>query len=342
MPPAPIPDNEQERLTALRSYEILDTSCESAYDNIAKLAAQILGCPMATVSLVDADRQWFKARHGLPVTETPRDHAFCAYTILSDEPLIVPDAMCDPRFVDSPLVTLDPGIRFYAGIPLVNRDGFALGALCVQDCQPRTIDEAQVEVLATLTQAVVATMELRRLMRQVELLAVTDTLTGLANRSAFLNALQKAIAAQRRSGGRLAIAFLDLDGLKHVNDTEGHEAGDRVLREVAAVLVSTLRQEDVVARLGGDEFAMIFVSGDVHDGAAGERLRVAIQRRMRACGKPVTASVGSACFFAAPADAAAALAEVDRLMYQAKAAGKNRMIHRDLAPDAVCEAGAAT
>jgi diguanylate cyclase (GGDEF)-like protein len=109
---------------------------------------------------------------------------------------------------------------------------------------------------------------------------------------------------------------------------------------VAAVLVSTLRQEDVVARLGGDEFAMIFVSGDRHDGAAGERLRAAIQARMEECGNPVTASVGSACFLTPPACAAIALAEVDKLMYQAKAAGKNRMIHRDLAPDAVCDAGA--
>src|SRR6476660_8868021 len=122
MPPAPIPDNEQERLAALCSYEVLGTSMESVYDNITKLAAQILGCPIAAISLVDADRQWFKARYGLTIAETARDHAFCAHTILSSEPLIVPDARRDARFADSPLVTTDPGIRFYAGIPLVSHD----------------------------------------------------------------------------------------------------------------------------------------------------------------------------------------------------------------------------
>jgi diguanylate cyclase (GGDEF)-like protein len=341
MPSAPIPDNEQERLAALRSYEVLDTSCEGAYDNINKLAAQILGCPIATISLVDADRQWFKARYGLTVAETPRDHAFCAHAILSREPLIVPDATRDARFADSPLVTTDPGIRFYAGIPLVNHDGFALGALCVQDLQPRTIDESQIEILTTLAQAVVATLELRRLIRQAQHLATTDSLTGLANRAAFLNALTKAISAQRRSGGTLAIAFLDLDGFKRVNDTEGHEAGDQVLREIATILVATTRQEDIVARFGGDEFAVIFVGGETHNGAGGERLRAAIEARMVACGRQITASIGSACFLTPPACTAAALAEVDKLMYQAKAAGKNVMVHRNLFPEPACEAGVA-
>jgi GAF domain-containing protein len=133
MPPAPLPNNERERLAALRSYEVLDTACENAFDSLAKVAAQITGCPLAAVSLVDANRQWFKGRYGLKISETPRDHAFCAHAILSQEPLIVPDATRDPRFADSPLVTKDPGIQFYAGIPLVNQEGFALGALCVND-----------------------------------------------------------------------------------------------------------------------------------------------------------------------------------------------------------------
>jgi diguanylate cyclase (GGDEF)-like protein len=341
MPPAPIPDNEQERLAALCSYEVLGTSMESVYDNITKLAAQILGCPIAAISLVDADRQWFKARYGLTIAETARDHAFCAHTILSSEPLIVPDATRDARFADSPLVTTDPGIRFYAGIPLVSHDGFALGALCVQDLQPRTIDESQIEILGTLAQAIVATLEVRRFMRQAQHLATTDSLTGLVNRSAFLNALQKALSAQRRSGGKLAVAFLDLDGFKQVNDTEGHEAGDQVLRQIAMVLGTITRQEDVVARFGGDEFAVIFVGGEAHDGAEGERLRAAIQARMEACGRQVTASVGSACFFTPPACTGIALAEVDKLMYEAKAAGRNVTVHRNLFPDPVCQAGVA-
>jgi GAF domain-containing protein len=133
MPPAPLPSNERERLAALHSYEVLDTACEGAFDNLAKLAAQITVCPIAAVSLIDAGRQWFKARHGLEISETPRDYAFCAYTILSSAPLIVPDTACDPRFADNPFVTDAPNVRFYTGIPLVNQDNLALGTLCVID-----------------------------------------------------------------------------------------------------------------------------------------------------------------------------------------------------------------
>jgi diguanylate cyclase (GGDEF)-like protein len=329
MPPAPTPSNERERLAQLLSYEVLDTTCESAFDNLAKLAAQITGCPIGAVSLVDANRQWFKARYGLEATETPRDHAFCAYTILSSEPLIVPDATCDPRFADSPLVTEDPKIRFYAGVPLINPDGFKLGALCVNDTQSRRIGTTEVEMLATLAQAVMSTLDLRRALRHVQCLAATDMLTGLANRSAFLIALDKAVSRQRRQGGKLAIAYLDLDGFKRVNDTEGHGAGDRILRDIAGILVGVARNEDIVARIGGDEFAVVFGSGDGQNGAASERFRAEIAAGMAACGRLVSASVGSVCFETPPASAGATLAEVDGLMYEAKAAGKNRIAHRN-------------
>jgi GAF domain-containing protein len=136
---APLPPTETARQAALDAYHILDTSAEEAFDDLTALAALICGTPIALVSLVDTNRQWFKSRHGLDTTETPRDVAFCAHTILNDEIFVVPDSHHDQRFVENPLVTGDPNVRFYAGAPLTTSDGHALGALCVIDHVPRTL-----------------------------------------------------------------------------------------------------------------------------------------------------------------------------------------------------------
>src|ERR1035441_598317 len=133
---APLPTNEAERLAALKEYHILDTGTEQSYDDITALASHICNVPIAMISMVDEARQWFKSRVGLEQQQTSRDVAFCAHAILQNEPLIVRDATKDRRFVDSPLVTGEPHIRFYAGFPLINAEGLALGTLCVIDRQP--------------------------------------------------------------------------------------------------------------------------------------------------------------------------------------------------------------
>ncbi|MDP2137338.1 MAG: CHASE3 domain-containing protein [Candidatus Didemnitutus sp.] len=160
---ATLPFNESQRLTILRGYGVLDTPPEQAFDDLTLLAAQICQTPIALVSLIDEDRQWFKSKVGLDVTETPRDLAFCAHAILySNEVLQVRDARLDPRFADNPLVTGDPNIRFYAGAPLVAPDGHALGTLCVIDRIPRELNPAQEEALRVLSRHVVNQLELRR------------------------------------------------------------------------------------------------------------------------------------------------------------------------------------
>ena len=166
---AAIPVDERQRLATLRDYEILDSEPEQAFDDLAMLAAQICQVPMATVSFVDGERQWFKSRVGVSVTETSREAAFCAHTILdAGSVLVVRDAQTDPRFFDSPLVTSEPHIRFYAGAPLIAPDGQAVGALCVMDRTPRTLTAEQVVALRTLSRHVVAQLELRRQARQLE------------------------------------------------------------------------------------------------------------------------------------------------------------------------------
>jgi PAS domain S-box-containing protein len=159
---APVPENEEERLRALYTCRVLDTPPEPEFDDVTLLAAQICGAPLAAVSLIDCDRQWFKSRLGLDATELPRGVAFCAHTILQPELMLVPDAQNDPRFSDNPLVTGDLGIRFYAGMPLRMPDGLTLGALCVIDKKPRQLSADQQAALRALGNQIATQLELKR------------------------------------------------------------------------------------------------------------------------------------------------------------------------------------
>jgi len=175
-----LPANETLRLAALKNYQILDTAAEAAYDDIVQVASFICQTPIALVSLIDKDRQWFKARVGLDTTETARELAFCAHTILQQNTMIVEDATRDDRFAQNPLVTGSPGIRFYAGAPLVTPDGFGLGSLCVIDRQSRQLTPGQISALEALARTVVTHLELRRTSANLAAaLANARTLTGL-------------------------------------------------------------------------------------------------------------------------------------------------------------------
>lgn len=156
------PANEEARLVALDKYAILDTNPEQAFDDLTLLASFVCKTPIALISLIDEDRQWFKSRVGMKATETSRDIAFCSTAITQPDVFVVPDALADERFRDNPLVVSDPHIRFYAGAPLINEDGYALGTLCVVDRAPRELAPEQREALKALSRLVLAQLEFRR------------------------------------------------------------------------------------------------------------------------------------------------------------------------------------
>jgi len=156
------PANEEARIAALEKYAILDTDPEQSFDDLTLLASFVCKAPIALISLIDEDRQWFKSRVGMDASETSRDVAFCSTAILQSEIFVVPDALADDRFRDNPLVVSDPHIRFYAGAPLINEDGHALGTLCVVDQAPRELAPEQREALKALSRLVLGQLEFRR------------------------------------------------------------------------------------------------------------------------------------------------------------------------------------
>ncbi len=164
---APRPLHEADRLNALRAYDLLADMNQQSLDDIVTVAGEVCGTPIAAVTLIEEHRQHFLARRGIEATETPRDHAFCGYTILDSQPLIVNDASHDERFADNPLVTGNPHIRFYAGAPLITAEGHGLGALCVIDDRPRKLTQSQLTVLEALARQVVTLFEMKRVMSQL-------------------------------------------------------------------------------------------------------------------------------------------------------------------------------
>jgi diguanylate cyclase (GGDEF)-like protein len=250
------PDHTHEaaRLVTLHTLGLLDTGPEDGFDEVTRLACRFLAVPVALVSLLDADRQWFKAHRGLTPTEaegTPREFAFCSHAIVNDDDVfVVEDASADPRFAENPLVTGEPDIRFYAGVPIRTPDGLPMGTLCVIDKMPRALADHERSVLRDLAHVVE-----RELTARFD--GTTDPMTRLRNRRALDNAGPLVLSLADRSLTSTCLAYLDIDGLKAINDELGHEAGDRAITELGDVLTRSFRESDLVCRIGGDEFVAL-------------------------------------------------------------------------------------
>ena len=245
-----IPQNEKERLEKLKSLNILDTVPEERFDRLTRLAKKIFNTPIALVSLVDDDRQWFKSCLGLEASQTPRDISFCGHAILGDDIFLVNNALEDERFKDNPLVTGEPHIRFYAGVPLFYSDNIKLGTLCIIDQEPRDFSSDDLELLKDL--AILAQQELVSAQ-----LAVTDDLTGLTNRRGFNLLAQKVLNVIYRENIPSVLLFFDLNEFKSINDDFGHDEGDYVLKVFSNCMKESFRDSDIFARLGGDEFIVL-------------------------------------------------------------------------------------
>ena len=317
------PSLEHERLRALDRYDVLDTPREQAFDRVTRLVRRGRAVPLATVTFLDAHRQWFKSREGLDEGETKRELAFCDHAIRAEAPTIVPDTLLDERFAGSSLVTGEPHLRFYAGVPLRTPDGHNIGTLCAVDTRPREFTPGQVELLTDLAQMVMSELELRRL-------ATTDSLTGTMARRAFREEGGRAVSLALRHGHNLACLTLDIDHFKLVNDTYGHGVGDRVLAGTATLCQELIRKSDLLGRIGGEEFAILLphtprkASLDV-----AEKIRAAIANQRFADGDAtvrITASLGVAALDRSIPDIDALLSRADGALYAAKAAGRNQVI----------------
>ena len=247
------PENEAFRLSTLKSLDVLDTESEERFDRLTRMCKRLFGVPIALVSLVDQNRQWFKSCVGLSVSETPRDISFCGHAILGNDIFVIPDAARDERFADNPLVVDAPHIRFYAGYPLKSHNGAKLGTLCIIDREPRTLTQDDLETLEDLG------LMVERELAAVQL-ATLDDLTKISNRRGFLTLAQHTLNLCMRQQIPASLVFVDLNDFKPINDTFGHAEGDSALIAFTEHMKNTFRESDLFARLGGDEFVILLSS----------------------------------------------------------------------------------
>ena len=351
-----IPLDEAQRLAALHATNLLGSGSEESFDRITRTAARLLDVPIALVSLVDRDRQWFKSRTGMDTCETPRDISFCGHAILADEPLVVPDASRDARFEDNPLVTGDPHLRFYAGVQLYSIDHKKIGTLCVIDRRPREIRPAELDALRDLARTVeqliysrqlaMAAQSLSEELRaerashgasgastgtagQLEWLVAHDVLTGLPNRQEMVRAIQASIVRCREHGRPALVACLNIDRFKRFNELLGHRVADEILVNIARSVQALLREGDLLARSGSDEFLILLHARGDHPEPerALERIMTVANRAIPAPGGEIalTFSIGTALMPRDGDDADALLNNAVTAMRYAKKQGRGEI-----------------
>jgi diguanylate cyclase (GGDEF)-like protein len=309
------------RLAALVAEGLLDGGPEPIFDRFARVAARSANAPVALVSLVTDERQYFAGMHGVPQPvaderETPLSHSFCQHVVANEAPLVISDARLDPVLCGN-LAVVDLDVIAYAGFPIVTPEGYVLGSLCAIDDSARDWDPAHLDALADIAVLIGNELERRNLVRRLASDARTDALSGLANRRSWDEQLPLALAHAERLGHTLSVALLDLDHFKAYNDRYGHPAGDLALRELGARWSKGVRDIDVLARIGGEEFGLILPGCD-----APAALEI-VERLRRDLPASLTASAG----IARRQDgmtAASLVARADRELYRAKSVGRDR------------------
>ena len=334
------PENEELRLKALKQLHLLDTPIEERFERITRMTARVLNVPMASFTLIDEDRQWFKSEQGIGRTQDSRAVAFCAHTILTNDVMVVENTANDLRFQDNPLVTAPGGLCFYAGCPVRSPDGYNIGSLCALDIKPRHIDGEQIQILRDLAAMVETELKLQslaetqgRLLKELDLaqrLALIDDLTRVWNRAGIIRLLTREWSDGLRKQKPVTLIIADIDHFKIINDTYGHPVGDVVIKDISRRFLSALRTEDIVGRVGGEEFLII-----LHDHSLEkleqfmERLRNAvIAAPIVTAGHviPITLSYGVASTtpqIGIPHEGL--IKRADDALYQSKQNGRNRV-----------------
>lgn len=351
------PDNEARRQAALDAYAVVDTPSEQAFDDIVRLAVTLCGVPAAAISLIDHDRLWFKAQIGLDQPQLPRSQSLCDHAIHDPgSTLVVNDLAADPEFAARRRRIGGQPPRFYAGVPLLSPDGYALGAVCVMDVVPREIAPPQLQALELLARQTSHLLELRRyaleqrqllfereafaqriersradLQRRHEQLqksANRDELTGLLNRSALVQLRNDPEAMRKLQQEGYSLIVIDVDLFKQVNDRHGHLLGDRALREVANAVTASVREDDLAVRYGGEEF-LIVLPGTGLANAAEIAHRIRVRVAEASLPFPLTVSAGVAAGDASRDSPDQVFERADQALYRAKAAGRNRVVVDD-------------
>lgn len=345
---APLPINETARLASLHKMQILATPAEEAFDRIARVAKHIFQVPTVLITIVDEHRQWFKARIGLSLQETPRNLSFCAHVVYHEEIMVVEDASKDERFYDNPLVcSTSTHIRFYAGRPLRNHEGFVIGSLCLIDKKPRQLNLKELQILDDLGYWAESVFMVRGLSKVTDTLlteldsakreSLIDPLLRVWNRGAIMDILARENDHAQRQNSKLALLMVDIDHFKRVNDIYGHPAGDEVLIEVVNAIRQQLRSYDSLGRYGGEEFMIVLPNTGRHEvSRLAERLRLAVEKNTLSVEDQqlhCTISLGVAVIDGSTPrqDIEEIVMAADQALLQAKLNGRNRIEYAQLA-----------
>ncbi len=327
---------ETLELAEVHSSSAFYTPIEDRFERITRLARRALDVPVAAVTAVNLQGQWFKSVSGWDITELRLDQSLCEQTVLRGKRVIVPDLARNAQYSVHPFVTGAPGFRFYAGIPLVNARGTVVGTFCVMDTSPRRLDRSDRLILSDLAEFAQRELQTSALhAAQTELVAklsaarrqaLLDPLTRTWNRRGGSLLLEAGLALAKKNETTLAVLIVDIDNFKAVNDTFGHAAGDRALRVVAGELLAGVRHNDGVCRFGGDEFFVVFV--DISSTEVAEIVRRVSRRIRRAAvrtgdGRTARISVCAGLKYVSSAEtitADAVLAAADEALYRNKSA----------------------